>query len=164
MPSNIHRYLCAGLASVLCVGLAADTAFAVAKHRTIQAKPGMLVRVSNHMHFKAGTCQAISIPKVIIRRKPAKGTLSITEGVLPLGGARAEQAAKCIGKPMRAAIVSYIPAAGASGDDALAYDVVFPRSCTNCRNFEVTAAISIGSDAPRPTSTPSSADGDEGSE
>ena len=161
MPSNMHRYLYAGLASALCVALGAGPALAIAKHRTLLAKPGSLVRVSNHMHFKAATCQAISIPKVIIRRKPAKGTLSVTEGVLPLGGARAEQAAKCIGKPMRAAIVSYIPAAGASGDDALAYDVIFPRSCTNCRNYEITATVSIGGAAPPPTAA---ADGDEGSE
>ena len=51
-------------------------ASAVPRHKAVVAKAGALIRVSNHTHFKFSTCQALSIPKVVIRQKPTKGTLN----------------------------------------------------------------------------------------
>jgi hypothetical protein len=161
MSRLLSRSIRAGSAAGLCFALLAAPALAVERHKSIEAEPGKTVRVSNHIHFKASTCEAISIPQIVIRKKPTKGKLAVVEDVVPLGNSRSERGERCIGKPMRAAIVRYTPFANAKGDDTLAYDVIYPRSCTNCRNYEVSVAVSIEGElaeparaAPREAATP----------
>lgn len=148
MRRSLNRSIRAGLAASLCLVLVVESAFAVERHKSIDAEPGTPVRVANHMHFRASTCEAISIPKIIIRHRPSKGRVTITEGLAPLRSTRSERGERCIGTPMMAATVRYTPFANSKGEDTLAYDVVFPRSCTSCRNYEISVAISIGDDDP----------------
>ena len=148
----IDLRITAAIAAALGLALAAGPASAVPRHKAVVAKAGAPIRVGNHTHFKFSTCQALSIPKVVIRQKPTKGTLTVTEGVLPLRNTLSEDGEDCIGVPMRTAIVQYTPSANASGDDRVAYDVIYPSSCTQCRQYEVTASISIVKGATPPTS------------
>jgi len=144
MVTSLQRATAVCLVAVFVAvpGAAAEHA-AVERHKSIVATAGTAMRVSNHMHFKASTCEAISIPKVIIRQKPGKGTLSVSEGVLPLRHAGSEKAQKCVGTPMRTAIVQYTAYAKASGDDKLAYDVIYPQSCRHCREYKILISVSI---------------------
>ena len=120
------------------------------------------MRVSNHIYFKSSTCVAPTTPKVIIRRKPTKGTLVVTQGVLPLRHARTEQGQKCIGRPMRTAIVQYTAPKNATGLDTAQYDVIFPSSCIRCTNYEIAVTITITSDMPPETTKSAPPDDGDG--
>jgi hypothetical protein len=146
MRRSLEQSVRAVLAASLGIALVVEPAFAVERHKSIDAEPGTPVRVANHMHFRVSTCEAISIPKIILRQRPSKGRVTITEGLAPLRSARSERAERCIGIPMMAATVRYTPFANSKGEDTLAYDVIFPPSCTHCRNQEVSVAISIEDD------------------
>jgi hypothetical protein len=151
--NRMTRRCIALAATALAVAVMAAPGLAVPRHKSMSVQAGATARVSNHTYFKSSTCQARAVPKVVIRQKPAKGTLVTKEGELPLRHARTEQGQKCIGKPMRTAIVQYTAGAKATGEDTLAYDVIFPASCKRCTNFEVTVTVSITADAPPPTTT-----------
>ena len=161
MKSKIERYVVAAAAATLSLALSACPGAAVPRQKAINVQAGTPTRVSNHTYFKASTCQAPAVPKVVVRRKPTKGVLKVNEGVLPLRRASTERGEKCVGKPMRTAIVQYTASPKASGEDSIAYDVIFPSSCKRCTNYEVTVTISISADAPPPpTSTAPGDDGD----
>lgn len=153
MNAKTGRCMIAVAATAISLALTAAPGLAVPRSKSMSVQAGTTVRVSNHTYFKAATCQAKAVPKVVIRKNPSKGTLVTKEGELPLRHARTERGQKCIGKPMRTAIVQYIAAPKATGDDTLAYDVIFPASCKRCTNYEVTVTISITADAPPPTTT-----------
>jgi hypothetical protein len=146
MWRSLNQSIRAVFAASLSIALVVQPAFAVERHKSIDAEPGTPVRVANHMHFRVSNCEAISIPKIILRQRPTKGRVTITEGLASLRSARSERAERCIGVPMMAATVRYTPFPDSKGEDTLAYDVIFPTSCTNCRNQEVSVAISIEDD------------------
>jgi hypothetical protein len=150
------------LAVAVALGIAAHPGLAVPRHKTVAVQEGTPTRVANHTYFKSATCEAPSVPKIVVRQKPTKGVLKVTEGVLPLRRARTEQGKKCIGKSMRTAILEFTASPKSSGDDVIAYDVIFPSSCKRCKNFEVTVAVSIGVDLPQPTTSPDTGDDGDG--
>jgi hypothetical protein len=151
-------------ATVMLLGLAITACPAIAEPRqkTMAVQAGTAVRVSKHTYFKASTCQAPVVPKVVIRQKPTRGVLKVKEAVLPLRRARTELGQKCIGKPMRSAIIEYTASPNASGDDMAMYDVIFPSTCKRCTNYEVTVLMTISADIPPPTSLAPAGDDDDG--
>jgi hypothetical protein len=153
MNRTTERRIVALAATALALALTANPGLAVPRHKSVSVQAGTTARVSNHTYFKSSTCQARAIPKVVIRRKPTKGSLVAKEGELPLRHARTEKGQKCIGKPMRTAIVQYTAGPKSTGEDTLAYDVIFPASCKHCTTYEVTVTVSITADAPPPTTT-----------
>lgn len=131
------------LAAATAAVLAAPPALAETRHRSTSAVAGEQIPIGRHVHFKAATCEALSIPKIVPRGKPAMGTLAITKAVAPLRKARSERGKRCIGTPVAGAAVQYTPLANAEGVETIVYDVIFPKSCTKCRNFQMQVAVTI---------------------
>jgi hypothetical protein len=119
-------------------------AAALTRQKDVSTPSDTEVHLTNHMHFHFATCQAISVPKIVIQQQPSKGKLTISEGQATLRSSSSERGQHCVGHSMRAAIVHYTPAPNASGEDLVRYLVVYPRSCSNCTNFEFVARITIG--------------------
>jgi hypothetical protein len=119
-------------------------AAALTRQKDISTPSDTEVLLTNHMHFHSETCQAASVPKIIIQQQPSKGRLTISEGQATLRSSFSERGQHCVGHSMRAAIVHYTPSPNASGEDLVRYLVVYPRSCTRCMNFEFVARITIG--------------------
>jgi hypothetical protein len=129
--------------AVLAILLAVPPASALPRQREIVAQAGTPARVSYYTHFNLSSCEAISMPNIVVRQQPMKGTMLFAEKVLPIQKASGERAQHCIGKPIRSVVVQYIPWANASGDDQVLYDVIYPRTCPLCQRYEVTLKISI---------------------
>lgn len=134
--------------------LSARPALAEKRHRIAQAVAGEQIRLGRYVHFKASTCLARSVPKIVLREKPTKGTLSITKSVAPLRKARTERGKRCIGRPLPGATVQYTPFANAEGVETVAYDVIYPESCTRCRNRQVQVSVTINRPAESQMATP----------
>jgi len=131
------------LALALCATAASNADAALTLQKSVTTAPGTTVRLNSHMHFAFATCQALSVPRIIIEQQPSKGTLSVTEGVAELRTSFSEKGEGCVGRQMRAAVLIYTPFANATGEDTVTYQVRFPHSCNNCTNFEMTVKISI---------------------
>jgi hypothetical protein len=146
------------LSVVAAPALPAEPASANVRQRTARVVAGERIRLGNYIHFKASTCKAMTIPKVIVRKQPAKGTLSVTKDLAVLRKASSERAKACIGKEMRAAIVEYKSLETATGEEQLVYDVIYPDSCRRCRNRQVQVTISVSPPAESPQAVPRSPD------
>lgn len=133
----------AALAVAAAAVLSAQPALADTRHRTASAVAGEQIRIGRYIHFMAKTCEAKSIPKIVLRGKPTMGTVSITKGVAPLRKARTERGKRCIGKPLAGAVIQYTPLPNAEGVETVVFDVIFPDYCTRCRNRQVHVAVTI---------------------
>jgi hypothetical protein len=97
MKKKTMRYVAAAAATALSLAMTTCPSVAVPRHKSMTVQSGTTTRVANHTYFKASTCQSPTVPKIVVRQKPAKGSLSVKDGVLPLRNARTEKAKACIG-------------------------------------------------------------------
>lgn len=144
------------LAAAVCAALSAQPAFADMRQTTASAVAGEQIRLGSYMHFGAATCEAKSIPRIVLRGKPTKGTLSIAKDMAILRNAHSERGKQCIGSSIPAAIVHYTPFQNSTGTETLVYDVVYPDSCVKCRNAQVQATVTISPPAESQQATPHS--------
>jgi hypothetical protein len=127
----------------LAVLVVAPPASAEQQIKTLTVDAGSKKRITAHSHFSFQTCGALSIPKILVTRRPTKGDVSILPESFIMGKADTKRGEICLGRSVKGVAIYYTAREGSIGSDELAYTVQYPSSCNNCTEKEITATISI---------------------
>ncbi len=124
----------------------------VGDHVTITVKAGERVVIGAHALWNM-ECQASELPAVQLERRPARGFVCISEGLIKPSTSRSGVGMHCVGKPVAGLRVIYVAPVGAAGHETLSYAVDFARTRIS-RDIEIQIEPSERSAANRATVAP----------
>jgi hypothetical protein len=142
---------------VVAAALSADGSRAeqpdvVGDHAKITVKAGEHVVIGAHALWNM-ECQGSELPPIQLERRPARGFVCISRGLIKPSTSRSGVGMHCVGRPVAGLRVIYIAPVGAAGHETLSYAVDFARARIS-RDIEIQIEPSGRSAANRATVAP----------
>lgn len=140
--------------ALLAVLLAVAAPQANAQTYSVNASPGVHIRLTHYTWFSFNGCRSLGLPQIVNMRASAGGKVWTVVEELPLGYSQSPQGAHCVGKLITSAAIYYRSQPGFEGVDTVQFGVRYPAACTNCRGAELTYQVKVGNAPPPPPPPP----------